>query len=80
MSMVRGSKLIRLAQLRAQLGALKLEAKGMRRRGRSLTAMLRDYYRLPPRCTRAGVIAAVEREIELLEAEVMKNQEGASVQ
>jgi hypothetical protein len=78
--MVRGSKLIRLAQLRAQLGALKLEAKGMRRRGRSLTAMLRDHYRLPMRCTRAGVIAAVEHEIEVLEAEVMKEHQGVAIQ
>lgn len=60
---------IRILGLKTALRALRLEARGMTRRGRSVTAVYRDYFDLPARCSRATVIKRVEQEIDKLEAE-----------
>jgi hypothetical protein len=51
---------IHLFQLLAQRSAIRLEAKGYKRRGRSLTAVLKQHYGLR---TRQQVLQRIEEEI-----------------
>lgn len=64
MTSVSNPDAIRLLQMRAQLGALKLEARGMKRKGRSMSAMLKDHWGIPQSTSRAKVQERLEALIE----------------
>ena len=70
---IRGSQAIRCAQLRAQLGALKLEMRGMTRRGQSMSAMLKAHFGMNPRAGRAAVMTRLLQEIEVAEAALIRH-------
>lgn len=63
MSIVTGSDQIRCVQLVAVKGAIKLEALGMIRRGRSATVMWKEHYGLKRSAKREEVIACINAEL-----------------
>lgn len=69
---------IKALQLRTAKRAINLEAMGMTRRGRSLTAMYRDHFGLPARASRQQVIDAIDAKLAELDAEILANAEGPS--
>lgn len=71
---------IRAAQLRAQIGAVKLEKKGFRRRGRSLSAMLKPMYDLPMNSSHDTLLELLQEELALTDATLLATAEGEPTQ
>lgn len=61
---ITGADGIKYAHLAALKGALKLEGLGLKRRGRSALAIAKEEFGLYRGCSRAEVIAHVEREMD----------------
>jgi hypothetical protein len=72
MTIVTSALGIRAVQLRAQIGAVKLEKKGMRRRGRSVSAMLKDFYGLPKRASYDALLASLQDDLANVEEQYLR--------
>lgn len=70
--------LFRLIQLRAQLQVVKMEERGFKRRGRSLTAMLKAHYGLKRNATYGHVIDMVRQDIAKLEQTLLHEEHEGS--
>ena len=62
---------IRAMQLRTQISAVKCEKRGMRRRGRSVTAMLKDFYGLPRGANHDTVLASLNDELANVDEQLL---------
>lgn len=60
---------IQYAKWLARRGAVKLESRGLRRRGRSATAICREELGLPRGAKRQAVLAAIEKKLEEIRGE-----------
>lgn len=67
MATIRNPDAIAAIQIRAQIGAVKLEQKGMTRRGRSMSAMLKDVYGLPKSASYDQVLEKLNEEVAKLD-------------
>ena len=78
MSTISSPLAIRAMQLRTQISAVKLEKLGMRRRGRSVSAMLKGFYGLPRRATHDDVLASLRDDLANIDEQYLRSaQEGA---
>lgn len=68
MTSITNPNAIKALQLRTALRAIRLEERGMTRRGRSVTAMYREHYGMKPRAPRSEVVAAIQNDLQELEA------------
>lgn len=70
---------IRAVQIRAQISAVKLEKLGMRRRGRSVSAMLKDFYGLPKRASYDDLLESLNDDLANTDEQLLRqSHEGAS--
>ena len=58
---------VRLLQIKTQMHVVKMEKLGMRRRGTSLTAMLKQHYELPKNASYDTVLEKLTKECSNLE-------------
>lgn len=69
---------IRAVQLRAQIGAVNLEKLGMRRRGRSISAQLKEFYGLPKRASYDDLLESLRDDLRNTDEQFLKQaEEGA---
>lgn len=71
MTSITNPKAIRAVQLTAQIGAVKMEGLGLRRRGQSVTAMLKKHYGLKRTAKREEVLERLNEEREAIHRELM---------
>lgn len=62
---------IAIFRLRAAIKAIQLEQAGMKRRGKSVTQMYREHYKLPRSAKREAIIAMIEKDIEHVVAKML---------
>lgn len=80
MSTVSHPLAIRCVQLSAQIGAVKLEKIGMKRRGRALTPMLKEFYGMKRSSSYDEVIARLEADRSETEAQLLKGSDNESAE
>ena len=64
MTMITNPLAIRAVQLRAQMSAVNLESLGMRRRGRSISAMLKEFYGLPKSASYSTLLESLKDDLD----------------
>lgn len=78
--MITDPNCIRAVQIRAQISAVKLEKLGMKRRGRSLTVMLKEFYGLPKRSSYDDVLASLNDDLKAMDEIILQEAtSGANV-
>lgn len=63
MTTITNPNAIRCVQLRAQISVIKLEARGMKRRGPSLTSQLKKFYDMPMRSSYDDVLQSLKDDL-----------------
>lgn len=71
MSTVTGQLAIRAVQLRAQIGAVKLEKLGLRRSGGNITPQLKKFYGLPRTAKHDDVLASLHDDVANVDEQLL---------
>lgn len=69
--MITDPNIIRAVQLRAQIGAVKLEKKGFRHSGGNITPQLKKFYGLPRTAKHDDVLASLQDEVSALDEQIL---------
>lgn len=80
MTTVTDSNAIAALRLRTAIRAIELEAKGMRRRGQSVTNVYRRFYGMRTGASREQIIARMKEDLAAFDAAFLKAAEGEAVE